>query len=473
MEENQKAKYPSHKKWIDFIILYFTTIKEYEEKIEPLRISLNQQNNFSSKSLFKYLDSNSKNFISIDDFIKFMEDNSIKYDEKYLRQFIHNYDKDNDFCIDFQEFKGIILPLTDESFKEKEEKEENEEKLKIKENKEDKKEEKEEKEEEDKKDKINENENKDDNKDEDNNEINTNKNEENKDEKKEENKDEKNEEKNEEDNKDKNKEKIDPNILSIFGEILSEEMGLAEKNMENAKKCLESKFFTFYESFLEIADEDKYITEENLFNFLKKNEIELNEKDMKGLIHRNDTDNDGKISFPEYCEIFYPKSDIKYKRTLNDYNKYQNEYNSILKSGKNKNNNYTFNSPNYYPSRNNNFKTNNNYNNTYSIKNKSYYMPNNYNYKNDINKSPKIRYTSSSLHYDYSTYADEDHDNYSRNKRFRNSSIANLKNSNTIYNNCRERNNYSYLRNCCGCPLSNYFIHYNNCCYCICDSNLF
>ena len=31
----------------------------------------------------------------------------------------------------------------------------------------------------------------------------------------------------------------------------------------------------------------------------------------------------------------------------------------------------------------------------------------------------------------------------------------------------------TYLRNCCGCPLSNYFIHYNNCCYCICDSNLF
>ena len=41
-------------------------------------------------------------------------------------------------------------------------------------------------------------------------------------------------------------------------------MALAEKNFENAKKCMESKSFTFYECFLEIADEEKFITEENL-----------------------------------------------------------------------------------------------------------------------------------------------------------------------------------------------------------------
>ena len=474
MEENKKSNYPSHKKWIESLVLYFSTIKEYEEKIESLRISLNQQNNFSSKALFNYLDNNSKNFISLDDFIKFLEDNSINYDEKYLRQFIHNYDKDNDFCINYQEFKGIILPLTDDSFKEKVEnedkKEENEDKNKDKEDKkEDKKEENEDKKEDEEDKKEDEKEDEEDKK-EDNKK---------KDEENEENKDEKKEDKKEE-NKDENndenkKEKIDPNILAIFGQILSEEMALAEKNIENAKKCLESKFFTFYESFIEIADEEKYITPENLYNFLTKNEVELNEKDMKGLIHRNDTDNDGKISFPEYRAIFYPKGDSKYKRNLNDFNKYQDEYNSILRSGKNKNNNYnyTFNSSNYYPSRNNNFKNStnytNNYTNNYTIKNKPYYLSNNYK-NDDIYQSPKLKHTSSPLHYDYSTYADEDHDSYSRNRRFRNSSVINLKNyPNTIYDN-RETDNLSFK--CFEYPVDNCIIHYNNCCCCICCSDL-
>ena len=39
-----------------------------------------------------------------------------------------------------------------------------------------------------------------------------------------------------EEKKDINEEKIDPNILSIFGEILKEEMALAEKNIEIIKK---------------------------------------------------------------------------------------------------------------------------------------------------------------------------------------------------------------------------------------------
>ena len=106
MEESKKSQNLSHRQWIDSIILYFTTIKEYEEKIEQLRLALNQQNDFEPKKLFNHLDKNSKNCLSLDDFISFLQDNSINYDEKYLRQFIHNYDKDNDFCINYQEFKG-------------------------------------------------------------------------------------------------------------------------------------------------------------------------------------------------------------------------------------------------------------------------------------------------------------------------------------------------------------------------------
>ena len=94
MEEEKKSQNISSRQWVDLLVSYFNTIKEYEDKIESLRISLNQQNNFSVRALFNHLDKNSKNFISLDDFIKFLQDNSINYDEKHLRQFIHNYDKD-------------------------------------------------------------------------------------------------------------------------------------------------------------------------------------------------------------------------------------------------------------------------------------------------------------------------------------------------------------------------------------------
>ena len=128
MEEEKKSNNISSRQWVDLLASYFNTIKEHEDKIESLRIALNQQNDFSVKSLFEHLDNNSKNFLTLDDFIKFLQDNSINYDEIDLRQFIHNYDKDNDFRINYQEFKGIILPLTDESFKQKEEEKEQQEK---------------------------------------------------------------------------------------------------------------------------------------------------------------------------------------------------------------------------------------------------------------------------------------------------------------------------------------------------------
>ena len=460
-EKEKQSKNNSFRKWVDLLVLYFTTIKEYEDKIESLRISLNQQNNFSVRALFNHLDKNSKNFISLDDFIKFLQDNSINYDEKHLRQFIHNYDKDNDFCINYQEFKGIVLPLTDDSFKKIEEeneiKEKENEANKLKEIEENKNNEKNEKDNEN-----NENENNEKNENENNDEDNKNEDNKNEDEIKEENNEEKDNEKMKENNekeKEKEEEKIDPNILSIFGQILTEEMSLAEKNIENAKNCLNSKNFTFYEGFREIADEDKYITEENLNNFLKKNEVDLNEKDMKGLIHRSDADNDGKISFPEFHEIFYPTSLIKYKRSIDDYNKFQKEYDSISKHNNNKGN-YTFNnySP-YYPSRNNNYLGN-----SYNFKSTSYYNPSPNNYKYETYKSPKLRNTPSALNYDYSTYADEDHDLYKTKPKLRNSSVINLKNY--------PKNEYttSYTKSCCGCPLNSFIIHYNDCCCCLCCS---
>ena len=439
MEESKKSQNLSHRQWVDLIILYFTTIKEYEDKIEQLRLALNQQNDFEPEKLFKHLDKNSKNCLSLDDFISFLQDNSINYDEKYLRQFIHNYDKDNDFSINYQEFKGIIFPLTDESFAKKEEEREKEEKNKIEE-------------------KINIDESK---KEKENEEQKVD--EEKKEEEKNENEEKKDNEK--EEKKDINEEKIDPNILSIFGEILKEEMALAEKNIENAKKCMESKSFTIYECFLEIADEEKFITEENLNNFLTKNGVELNEKDPKGLIHRNDLDNDGKISFVEFQEIFFPiNNNITYKSSPSYFNKEPNEYSTNLRNKPNSYYNYNYNSSDY-PSKNDNLKS---YNNNYNIKNKSYYEPNDY--QNDIYKNPRLGNTSSDPCYNNSNYGN-DYNNYGNNKRYTNSSIVNLKNNpRNKYNDENEKeNSLLYEKSCCGCPIINYVIHYPNCCCYLCN----
>jgi Ca2+-binding EF-hand superfamily protein len=452
MEEEKKSNNISSRQWVDLLASYFNTIKEHEDKIESLRIALNQQNNFSVKSLFEHLDNNSKNFLTLDDFIKFLQDNSINYDEINIRQFIHNYDKDNDFRINYQEFKGIILPLTDESFRQKEEEKEQQEK----EQQEKEQQEKELQEKEPQEKEVDNNIKEDEKKNENNNieiqneeDINTNKNANNN-----VNKDKNDNQEEPKDDKKQEKEQIDTNILNIFGEILNEEMTLAKKNRENAKNIMNSKSFTFYEGFIEIADEDKYITEENLDNFLKKNGNELEIKDMKGLIHRIDADNDGKISYPEFHEIFYPTSIIKYKRSLDDNNKYQNDYNSKFNSDK-----YNLNNNSSYTQ----YQKNDYLGNSYNNKNNSYYNPDTY-------KSPILRNSPSSLNYNYSNKnPDVDNDLYRARPKYRTSSVISNRNSKSLYNSieCDKL----YKRNCCDCPLYSMIVHCNNCCYCLCCRN--
>ena len=503
MEEIEKPKNLSHREWVDHLASYFKDIKESEEKIESSRITLNQQENFTSKALFDYIDKDKKNFITLDDLIKFCQENSIKYNEKFLRQFIHNYDKDNDFKLNLQEFQGIIYPLTDDSYKkldeeklEKERLEKEEKEKKEKEERERLEKEKAEKEKEKLKNnnkgkKADENlistkieENHEEKEDEKSKEDNDN---EKKDENNEDNTKEGEKEKENEDGKDSNinnnvkekpeEEKLDPNILSTFGEILNEEMSLAEKNLENAKKISGSKNFTFYESFLEIADEDKYITEDNLKNFLKKNGVEIDDKDAKGLIHRNDTDNDGKISFPEYHEIFYPPNESPYKSSYNNYKSSYNNYDPIYSNYKPSYNNIN-NSSSYYPLRNINYKPsydNYNSNSYYNYKGPS-------SYKDDFYQTPKLK--SSPLNYNYSTYPDDDN-NYNSKPKYRNSSMINLKDNypnsslknNSRYSNglneCNDENENKSLsnplyRSCCGCPENSIIVHCCGCCCCIC-----
>ena len=306
-EKNIEKEQPK-KKWREILVEYFIEIIKYEEYLESLRQSLLQQNNISISNIFNYLDNDSKGYITLGDLIKFLSSHSIEFEEKYLRQLIHFYDKNSDFVLNFDEFKFIILPLDEE----------------IKEN--------------------NENEN----------------------------------------------QELDENIISILCDIFIQEIELCKKCEEKAKNCMDSRHFTIYEGFVEIADEEGYITEEMLLKFFGDNGVNIDEKNIKRIIYRLDGDNDGKISFLEFKNLFFPscgsldKKYSEYKYKLNDFdinNKKINKSKDLYKNKK----------PNNISIDNN--SNNNNYNKNLDL-------------KYDFSKNPRMNYTSSVLNYNYSKSPD-------------------------------------------------------------------
>ena len=97
-------------KWTNLLTKYFETINTIDNSLEQIRANLNAQNNFSSLNLFNYLDKNSKQFLTLSDFMTFLKGSNINFSEKNLRKLIHNFDKDNDFSLNYKEFLGIITP---------------------------------------------------------------------------------------------------------------------------------------------------------------------------------------------------------------------------------------------------------------------------------------------------------------------------------------------------------------------------
>ena len=249
MENNTTFIIQNSKKWINPLLSYFINIKSIDDNIEFLRISLCSLPNFSSNKLFQYLDKSSKNFLSLNDFIEFLEEMRIPFEERYLRIFIHNFDKDGDFSINKKEFLGLILPKKNINLAEKVKKNEN--------------------------------------------------------------------------NYNNNIEDIvTNNMKNIFGKILCEELELVKNCIISAKSCKEIMGFTLFEAFCLISEKNKYITNNLLYNFLLKNNVDINMNDIHQLMFRLDADNDGKISFEEFKEIFFP---IKGEEII-----YKNKYNYIV-----------------------------------------------------------------------------------------------------------------------------------------------
>ena len=242
--------------WIDSLASYFLNIKITNDRIENLRTTLCSQNNFSPETLFQILDYGNKNFLGLNDFKRYLNEFSFNFNEQHLRKFIHNYDKDSDFSLNFTEFLSIILPVKN---------------LDLKKNI---------------LSKI---------------------------------------------NQTFCKPNITNEINNIFIELICEELKLISSSINTAKICRESKGFTSYESFIEIAGNEKYITIKNLYNFLIRNGVTISECDVQQLMFRIDSDNDGSISFREFEEIFAPVYDnINNKNNLNlqcnENNYYINNY---------------------------------------------------------------------------------------------------------------------------------------------------
>lgn len=217
------------------------------------------------------MDNDSKLFLSLRDLIAFLSNRGISFEEESLRRVIHNFDKDEDFSINFNEFLSIILPRKNDQ-------------LKI----------------------------------------------------------ETEQRKPDENNQEEKDKAIDQTIYEAFANLLQKELDIVKKLANIAEDIKLSKDFTTYESFLAIVHDEKYITKENMGVFLNEHNVFLEERDIETLMFRIDSDADGKISYEEFQEIFFPykniisniekNKDFSSSNTFKSTNKYEYQYNQPLES---------------------------------------------------------------------------------------------------------------------------------------------
>ena len=312
--------------WLRTLINYFENLNELDNEIENVRLALCENPQFSPISLFDYLDINSKSFLTLNDFKSFLLSQNSSYDERRLRKMIHNFDKDHDFSINFNEFLGLILPKKNDIIK-------NNILSKI-------------------------------------NSFNY------------------------------DKGNVTNDIELNLNDLIMRELNLVKELDEISEKIKNSNIFSTYEAFLEIVGDEKYMTKSNLYNFLKYNNVNINDEEVSQLMFRLDADNDNRISYEEFKEMFYPirgdfvyisKSDFenslinsKYISNKDSYKKYDD-------------NNYTNFENNSY--NNNEYNENNDYNNNEynEDNNKSNEYKDDYEYKED-NKEPE--YSDSNINAD-------------------------------------------------------------------------
>ena len=362
----------SRKFWHESLIDYFKLIKVMEDKIDLIRASLCSDKNFNPKELFNYIDKRNKDNITLNDLKLILQENNIIFKEDNLRKFIHNFDKDNDFCLDYNEFIGIIFPRKDKYLQKK---------------------------------------------------FIT--------------------------SIQYNNIKINFNIINIFCNLLVEEMKLIDGCNKVVNKIQGFNGFTLYEAFLEIVNgEGAHINENNLAEFLARNNIEIIEEDAHQLMFRLDKDNDGKISYDEFQDMFLLLQNEINMKNMNDDNKntYKISKNYNINNNKivNNSNNYMINNRINAKSKININEFNNddinikiNINNNEDEKNNNIFYNSNSHSNNYYNKN---QYNN----YNYNKYNDEDIISPIRNNIINNINENDRNNSNNSNNKqINKENNYN------------------------------
>ena len=121
---------------------------------------------------------------------------------------------------------------------------------------------------------------------------------------------------------------ITDEIKNEFINILQKEMELITELNEIAKEIKNSENFSTYEAFTVIVGLDKYITKKNFGKFLNDNFMDASDDDINNIMFRIDADNDDKISYEEFKEIFYPiKEDLTYNKNNEGINNNNNNFN--------------------------------------------------------------------------------------------------------------------------------------------------
>jgi len=233
------------KPWLEPLLNYFSSMKDFNNKIENIRMQLCEQTNFNPFKLFFYLNSDRNGFITTKIINKFLEEKKYYYDDEIIRCLIQTYDKDRDYRLNFQEFLNIILPINNNSLKKK--------LLLLPKEKQDKQ----------------------------NTNINN---------------------------------IISNEINLTFCKLLKEELDFIKDSLNLIKKIYNSPKFTTYDVFIDIVKNESYITKQNLDIFFKENNFKLyQEKDLEMIMFRIDADNDNRISYLEFQDIFYSLKNIREK----------------------------------------------------------------------------------------------------------------------------------------------------------------
>ena len=302
--------------WMPTLVNYFSTMKILDDEIEEVRSELCQNPNFIPKALFDSIDIDQKSYITLNDLKIYLNNHFLPFEEQSLRRLIHNFDKDHDFSIDYEEFLGLVLTKTNSSIA-------NNVTNKI----------------------IVEN------------------------------------------------YVMDSSIDNIFIKLLKLELNLVKTLSKIADELKYSKDFTTYEAFLCITKNEKYITVENLGEFLNECNINIESYDPFNLMCRLDNDGDGKISYEEFINIFFP---YKEDYLQSDININKEKINSFTIQNVSSSSNNVMNQPssiinNYYPYQNQNSninyenENNENINSNYQMVNPNQFKNSNYNNINNMN----------------------------------------------------------------------------------------